>query len=266
MDCHLDQNELPLRYSMLVKNANIKVKNRSLKLTTTKLLANFGLVTLSLHLALSTFNVNVATAAVVSNGSFQINIDQIDVPIEEQKPTPTPVPQAETPGTLGVTYIPTAFSFSITEPTIDFGVLSPTNPISRTTSLKVSSPGSGFQIYAYENHILLSKMNAGIPDTTCDNGACSEITASLWENNLTYGLGYRCDSITKDACMSGFEREQDFKQFSNKSKREIPQLIMQSDFSKTDQQARITYRVNISGTQAKELYRNSVTYIAVPNF
>lgn len=209
---------------------------------------------------------SVAEAATVLNDSYQIEIEEIDVPVEEQKPTPTPAPKLEPQGGLGITYLPSSFSFTISQPIIDFGVLSATTPVTRKTKLKVSSPGSGYQVFAYANHMLNSRSNVSIPDTTCDNGSCSEITSSIWENNLTYGFGYRCDAPVASLCLNAFEDENDYKQFSNQSKRELPQPVMQNDAKTKNDEAEITYRVNISGTQAKEAYTNSVIYIAVPNF
>jgi hypothetical protein len=207
-----------------------------------------------------------AGAATVSNDNFQIDIDQFDVAPEEQKKLPTPTPQPVEHGNFGVAAIPYSFSFSLSDPILDFGSLSATNPVTRTTNLIVSSPGNGYQVFAYQDHTLRSKKNAVIPETTCDNGSCTESTASLWQNNLTYGFGFRCDPVTKDACTKGFEEENSFKQFSDHGKKEIPQAIMSNDSPILDQQIKLTYRLNISGTQAKEAYANTVTYIAVPNF
>ena len=207
-----------------------------------------------------------ASAASVSNENFEINIDQLDVAPEEQKKLPTPTPQPVENGNFGIATLPYAFSFSVSAPLLDFGVLSATNPVTRNATLTVSSPGNGYQVFAYQDHTLLSKKNALIPDTTCDNGSCSEITPSIWQNNLTYGFGFRCDSITKNACFEEFEAENTYKQFSDKGKKEIPQPIMLSESPVSDQQAKLTYRVNISGTQTREAYANTVTYIAVPNF
>jgi hypothetical protein len=212
--------------------------------------------------------VPTANAATASNDSFHLDIEQFDAPQEEQLPTPTPTPKpkSEQGGILGIAFIPSTFSFSMTESFIDFGVLSATNPVTRDTTIQVSSPGGGYQVLAYSDHVLLSKKNSSIPDTTCDNGSCSEVTPSLWENNLTYGFGFRCDSPIKNLCPSGFEAEKAYKQFSDKGKQEIFQPLIESANKGINQQARITYRVNISGAQQKEAYTNNITYIAVPNF
>lgn len=227
---------------------------------------NYFLVFVTFPFLLLTFGLSVTHAASASNDNFQLELEPYEEPVVEQQPTPTTPPLPEPQSSSGIAFVPNPFSFSINEPFIDFGLLSATNPVTRTTTLTVASPGSGYQVFAFANNVLRSKSNSSIPDTTCDNGSCSEITASLWENNLTYGFGFRCDSSVQTLCPEGFDEEQSFKQFSDHSKKEIIQPIMQSDVRTDEHQARITYRLNISGTQQKEAYSNIVTYIAVPNF
>ena len=118
---------------------------------------------LSLGLITSAWQTRTIYADSISNDNFQIDIQELDAPVEEQKATPTPSPKPQPQETLGLAYIPSTFSFSITEPLVDFGILSATNPVIRTTTLKISSPGSGYQVFAYANHVLLSKKNSTIP-------------------------------------------------------------------------------------------------------
>jgi hypothetical protein len=207
-----------------------------------------------------------AAADTISNDNYQIDIEQFDVAPEAEHKLPTPTLQPVQNGNFGVASLPYSFSFSIEDPFLDFGSLTATNPVTRTTSLKISSPGSGYQVFAYQDHTLLSKKNSSIPDTTCDNGACTENTASVWENNLTYGFGFRCETQSSGTCTKGFEEADSFKQIPDRGKKEIPQPLMSSDSPVSGQQAKLTFKANISGTQAKEAYVNTVTYIAVPNF
>jgi hypothetical protein len=225
-----------------------------------------GMTIGSLALLTATFHLSIAHAATASNDNFQLDIEQFDAPVEEQIPTPTPTTKPEPQGSPGIAFIPSEFTFSLSEPLIDFGILSATNPITRTTTLNVLSPGSGYQVFTFSNHVLLSNKNSAIPDTTCDNGSCSELTASLWENNLTYGFGFRCDSLSPNLCPDDFKNENTFRQFSDRGKNERPLPVLQSNLPTKNHEARITYKVNTSGTQAKEAYENTVTYIAVPNF
>lgn len=224
-----------------------------------------GIITLSLHAALNPSLLNQIEASTSTNDNFQLELEVVE-PLEELRPTPPQRVQDVPQFSSGVTSLPLPFSFSIEGTLLDFGILSATNPVIRENILNVSSPGSGYQIFAFENHLLASNKNSSIPDTTCDNGSCSNITASIWTNNLTYGFGYRCDGTIKLLCSRGFEDKDAYKQFSNHGKNEALESVMQSDVPGRDHQARITYKVNISGSQQKEAYSNMVTFIAVPNF
>lgn len=154
------------------------------------------------------------------------------------------------------------FTFSISQNIIDFGVITPTNPITRTTNLTVSNGSSkGFTVVASENKPLTSATST-IPDTTCDNGDCSSSKASVWTNSLTYGFGYRCDDISGINCSLGFS-DSFYKPFIATPS---SQAIMTSTTGGTNRQSKITYKVNVSGTQAPGVYTNIVTYIASPGF
>lgn len=162
---------------------------------------------------------------------------------------------------------PPSFSFSLTQTAIDFGLLTATNPVIRTSTITISNASSpGYQVLAYENSPLKNESNTSIPDTTCDNGSCTETTAAPWEATLTYGFGYRCDSIADITCSSAFIDKDDYRQFADKSRNESPQTILIGKDGKANRKAKITYKLNISGTQAPGTYTNSITYIAAPTF
>ncbi len=162
----------------------------------------------------------------------------------------------------------TPFSFTISQTLIDFGILSPTNPVTRTNLLTVSTSSSyGYAVTGYENHqLLVPSSGAIIPDTTCDNGLCTETTPAAWTNTLTYGFGFRCDNVSGTDCSSDFATSTDYKQFADNSKGETPQTVMSDATSGKNRQSQITYKVNISGTQAAGSYTNVVTYIATPTY
>jgi len=154
------------------------------------------------------------------------------------------------------------FSFSISQNLIDFGTLTPTNHVTRTTNLTVSSgQASGFTVVASENQLLKSSSST-IPNTTCDNGDCSNIKAATWTGSLTYGFGYRCDDLSGTNCVSGFS-ENFYKPFSLSP---TTQTIMTSSKGGVSRKSQITYKVNISATQQPGTYTNVVTYIASPGF
>ena len=94
----------------------------------------------------------------------------------------------------GFQYYPsgTPFSLTISNTSIDFGTLEPTNPVSRSNILTVSNQSAGgYVVSAIEDQELKAKEGVFIPDTTCDNGTCSEQTAGKWSGSLVYGFGYR---------------------------------------------------------------------------
>ncbi len=158
---------------------------------------------------------------------------------------------------------PPSFVFTISDSIIDFGILSPTNPVIRTQNISVS-PGitNGYSVYILEDHALrIQDTNQIIPDTTCDNGTCTAINASAWENILVYGVGVRCDNPS--LCENKYRYPSYFTSLANKQDNIAPQPIMQS---RNKDEAKITYKINISPTQPNGLYTNTITYIASPNF
>lgn len=160
------------------------------------------------------------------------------------------------------------FRFTISQTSIDFGTLTPTNPVTRANTLTVSNQSAGgYSVKAFENHpLMVPTTGATIPDTTCDNGSCSEITASSWTSTLTYGFGYRCDFVdSANFCPSDFSGENYYKQFADVSKNEKAQTIMTGTTGR-NHKSQITYKVNISATQQAGLYSNTVTYIATPTY
>ena len=179
------------------------------------------------------------------------------------------------------------FSAFLSSDIVDFGSLSPTNPIVRTVDLIIYSLSSyGYSILAFEDHPLQSDPSAGlrlrgsdsrssgqvIPNTTCDNGQCSEDNAQEWKNTLTYGFGYRCDNVTGFDCDSSFSNAEGtpsgpnfYKSFADNSNSMSPKSIMAGIGSK-NKDIRLSYKVNISGNQAQGIYTNIITFIAIPSF
>ena len=160
------------------------------------------------------------------------------------------------------------FSFTISGNFVDFGILSATNPVTRTSVLSINNQSAGgYTVKAYENHqLLLPGAGQVIPDTTCDNGTCTELTPSPWTSSLTYGFGYRCDQVdATNYCSTDFNTSTNYKQFADNSKSELGQTLM-SGQSARNQRAQVTYKVNISATQPAGLYTNVITYIATPTY
>lgn len=186
----------------------------------------------------------------------------------ERKPivtTPSNAPNASIP-----------FTLSLSNTVVDYGTLSPTEPVTRTTSITVShGAANGYRVLASEEHELRSGENASIPDTSCDNGSCTEQIASLWRSILSYGFGYRCDNLDGSDCQGGFTQKEFFKQFPNTEASKPPRPVMASstwgrsqvpDGTWRGKRAAITFKVNVAKAQKEAVYRNTVTLIAVPNF
>src|ERR1035437_826594 len=80
----------------------------------------------------------------------------------------------------------TPFSISLSSNLVDFGTLSPTNPIIRTVDLAINSQTTyGYSVLIFEDGPLTTIPPATktfIPDTTCDNGACGTENAAQWTN------------------------------------------------------------------------------------
>ena len=221
-----------------------------------------------------------AGAAVSSSDDYSIEFEEIDTALPEVtkappiiKPTsslpfvpalPKAVPDV-TP-TYTISGSNDYFGFSITQNIIDFGALTATNPVIRTSDLAFTSPLYGGQVLAYENHPFLNTENTFLPDTTCDNGTCTQTIPANWENSLTYGFGFRCESEATEVCGSDFSNTNSFKQFADISAKETLQPIILNQQSKPTTRTKITYKVNISGTQPVSGYSNTVTFIAIPNF
>lgn len=158
------------------------------------------------------------------------------------------------------------FEFAVDPTAIDFGSIDPTNPVTRTNTLTVSgSQPFTYTVTARENHTLKFDKNF-IPDTTCDSGVCSDLTAAIWTNTLTYGFGYRCDNVTGADCTPDFDSADFFKAFANAELGKDAQIVMNGTTQTTGSASQVTYKVNVSASQQPGTYTNTITYIAVPTF
>lgn len=224
-----------------------------------------------------------AQAQSMSNQSYIIRTDSVNAVSEttsaldlSPKPTPSDLGPVVSEGVnfrvkAGFKNLKTGlpFSASLSSNIIDFGTLGPTNPIIRTIDLSTNSQGViGYSVIAFEDQPLTATSSNDktiIPDTTCDFGDCSTENSTRWTNALTYGFGYRCDNIIGNACDGSFVQPNFYKHFPDLASNDDPQSVI-SGLGSDNQQARLSYKVNISGSQAQGTYSNTVTYIAVPNF
>lgn len=239
-------------------------------------------ISLVLYVLLSNFHTSPAFALTMSNSNYEIQMSNLDMTAGKPsnsnykllntggQTAPGPYTNSNYQVKSGFEYIYPLqnFTFALSTTAIDFGILSATNPVTRTNNITISNQSaSGYQVTAYENHQLSIPPNGSlIPDTSCDNGSCTETTAALWTNTLTYGFGYRCDNITGSDCASGFTTTDYYKQFADNSKSETPQAVMSGTNVGSNKQIQITYKVNISRTQPPGTYTNNIIYIATPTF
>jgi hypothetical protein len=158
-----------------------------------------------------------------------------------------------------------AFSFSISNSSINFGTITPGEPITRSNTLTISSPISGYQLTASENYPLKNPQGAVIANTTCDAGNCTFAVAGLWNSPLTYGFGYRCDNLASSDCSSTFSQSNYYRSFASAAQNQTPQSVMSNTQTTSNSQASITYKLNVAGTQPSGQYQNTVSYIATPS-
>jgi len=158
------------------------------------------------------------------------------------------------------------FAFSISDISIDFGSLTPGVPTTQTNTLTVSVGGAGgYVVKASENNPLKSTAGATIPDTLCDGGAntCTETTAKPWTSNSAYGFGFNMSGTDIPA---DFVDSTYFRQFADRSAGESAQTVMTGANVGRNKQATVTYKANISVTQAAGTYRNILSFVATPTY
>ncbi len=244
-------------------------------------LQNFLFATLIIYLSITflVLSVSKSLAQTMSNSSYIIQMGNLNS--FAGKPTGSNYKLSITSGEsgqflftgtnykvkAGFQYIHplTPFTFTISSTFINFGVIVPTSPTTRTNTLTVSfESGHGYGVYVNNNRNLrVNATGAEIQPTTCDAGSCTTTTAAAWTSSLAYGFGYRCDNLSGTDCASGFSTATFYKQFAASPS---AVLVMSSPNVGKNRQTQITYKVNIPGTQPAGLYTNVVNYIAFPTF
>src|SRR3989344_1742077 len=228
-----------------------------------KIILHSSLIGLLGYLFIGLF-LSIANGQSMSNNDYIIKTENLDTapnthPVRNNEVKPSMQKPKE--------HIPSSapFSVALSSDIVDFGALSPTNPIIRTVDLTVSNiPSYGYSVLAFENNALKNS-KAFIPNATCDDGQCNQENGTAWTNVLTYGFGYRCDNLIGNDCDASFFKPNFYKHFSDNSASQYPQSII-SGMGSGNRSVRLSYKVNISGTQTQGVYNNIITYIAVPNF
>lgn len=200
------------------------------------------------------------------NWSVEINEIEFDTTI------PTPIRPTQGPATA-TNYAPAddderpPFEIHISNSFIDYGIISATIPLYRSFNVEIKGGEKGFIVYGYQNNPLwFAGSKTYLPDTTCDNGYCTEVSSSLWENTLTYGYGYRCNGIKGNICPIDFISSSYYKQFADMSKREFMQTVVSQKAGPGSTSAEVMLKINTSKQQAAGYYINRVTLLAIPAY
>lgn len=225
----------------------------------------FNLLSLYLFSLIVPANIFGAVSA-SDNWSVEVNEIELDSSIPTPtRPTQPPLRNAVKPPEDRAAAEP--FGIEISNNFIDFGIISATIPLYRSFKMSVSGGDNGFIVYGYQNNPLWhSGSKTFIPDTTCDNGYCSEVSSALWENTLTYGLGYRCNKIYGNLCPIDFENDNYYKQLADTSKKEYMQKIISQNAGNLKTSAEVILKLNTSKQQTPGNYNNKITFIAVPGY
>lgn len=159
------------------------------------------------------------------------------------------------------------FRFTISDLSIDFGTLTAGTFSTQNNTLTVSAGGAGgYQVTARENDLLTSSGGtATIPDTTCNGGAdtCDETTAKPWTDNTKYGFGYNMQGNDIPAT---FVDSTYYRPFPSLAASENPAVVMSSSGIGKNRIGTVTYKINISGSQAGGNYENYIIFVATPSF
>ena len=158
------------------------------------------------------------------------------------------------------------FSFRISNLLINFGSLVPGTPSLQTNTLTVTTGSAfGYKVNVIEDHALrLDTGSTTIPNTTCDLASpCTITTASLWTDNTRYGFGYNIQGTDVDTAI--FVNSNYYRPFPMEGV-DQPVTVMSDTGIATNSAATVTYKVNISGSQAAGTYQNSLQYLAIPSF
>ena len=243
--------------------------------------------TLTLILILTTGYLTLSTAPItlaqtMSNGNYIIKMGNLNA--ISGKPTGSGFKLSYTAGQTGpglysgtnfkvragFQYISSIipFRFSITNNFIDFGIVNPTSPVLRTSLLTVSNGSAfGYQVTASDNHNLQDdRTGFQIPPTACNASDCTTANASLWDNSLVYGFGYRCDNNSGADCDPQFSTPTHTDFYRPFAASPSAVVVMLSSNVGKNRQSTITYKLNVAGSQTAGLYTNVINYIATPTF
>lgn len=165
------------------------------------------------------------------------------------------------------------FSFTISSINIPFGSLTPGTPATATTNLTVGfSSANGYQVTAREDDTLKTLAGTAIADTACDVGTpCTITSANTWSLNSTYGFGYNMSSGSyPNDIPADFTAASKYRPFANLALSHNPATVMSANNTTTPahlyrssiRQSTVTFKINVSSTQAAGTYTTVVRFTA----
>ncbi len=160
-----------------------------------------------------------------------------------------------------------AFRFLISTTNINFGSLTPGSPSTQNHTLTVSN-GSAYgytvKAIASDQLTLAPSGPTTIPATSCDLATpCTISDANVWSSSSRYGFGYNMSGTDVDT--ADFVNNTYYRPFGTLANNDTPATIMQRASVTTSSTATITYKINISSTQAAGEYQNGIVFIATPS-
>jgi hypothetical protein len=150
---------------------------------------------------------------------------------------------------------------TITDSSIDFGILEPNTPKTGSHRLEVlTNASNGYQVTASEDTSLTTGTYS-IPDVVGDDEDITEVVAGAWDSATTLGFGYTMADVlgTPAAFTTGY------KQFADESGGETAQSIMSATGPTTGESADVSYKLNVGPAQEEGTYTNTVAYVATGN-
>ena len=201
-------------------------------------------------------------AATIKSPSGGYVLETNATPPPSPTPTPTPFqPQIQAGFDLGGKVDPLRLFLSTD--LIDFGPLTATNPVKREITITLSGDIVGvYSLFTSQDHQLQTppsdeNVAQTIPDTTCDNGSCTEKRTADWINPLTFGFGFRIGANRSENFSNGEPPYQQFPDLSqNESPIEIPPGTM-------------TVKLNINKNQILpqgKNYANTIRFLVIPKY
>jgi hypothetical protein len=209
-----------------------------------------------------------SASAQMRNGNYLIELDPLSVTSSsttaldesnrsKESDSANPTTISIDPGTTR------SFTLSVSTTLLDFGELSPTNPIIRSqifTITNIIQPN--YSVTLSENHPLTDTSGNHIPDTTCDNGLCNEKIVDIWDNPLTFGFGYHCENqfCTKDFT----QNKSGYKQLPDGSHGESAERVVTGGTLVKNKTTTLLYKVNVPASQPEGTYNNTANITLVP--